>query len=222
MHFTAELAAEVGVSELMESFDDDHAGVEKQQIVWGEDTLALILDSREGIGDDLEAEPDDDQPDQSANGADQLTEERQSALEESVGVEQREPHEHEIHELSADFALAAFAVTFEQLGAILREVVLQEVCEIELGEQLDDRFLTGSVVGSAIDRFLPGLLDGFAGAHARYKVVGCRAQAKELIAERIFEDIPAFSAEVLATNVDPGAQADLLAGDAVPGFAKRG
>src|SRR5438105_928791 len=67
---------------------------------------------------------------------------------------------------------------------------------------------------------MPGLLDGFSGAQPCYEFIGGRAEPKELVAERILQNVPAFPAEILTPDIDAGAKADLLARNPVPGLTK--
>ena len=130
MNFAAVTTAKISVAELVERLDDDQAEIKEKQIVGGQKTLALRLE-RAHIGHrEAQAEGGHQRPKRRAKGADQRANHRQGAHKKTVRVQQWEAHEHDVHKLETQLALAAFFVALEQLRAVGRQVILQQVCKI--------------------------------------------------------------------------------------------
>ena len=105
---------------------------------------------------------------------------------------------------------------------VLGEIVLQQSGPIKLSEQLYDGFLAGGFVRELFQTFLPNCFDRSVGAQPGDEFVGGGLQPKELIAERVFQDMPAPAAKVLPAHANAGAKADSLIGDPVPRLAEGG
>ena len=83
-----------------------------------------------------------------------------------------------------------------------------------------ESLLAGRSVRKKLEAFFPDFFHGPVGAEARHKFVGGGTEAEKLITERIFQDVPAFAAKILAAHLHARPQADVLGGDAIPGLAE--
>src|SRR5581483_6180814 len=118
--------------------------------------------------------------------------------------------------IGADFALPPLFIAFKQLRAVGGEIVLEEVGEIELGEELDHRLLAWRMIGETVKALLPDFLDGAIRAQARDELICLGSQPEILIAERILQDDPTLATIVLPPHLDVRTQANPLIGHPVP------
>ena len=139
--FAAEPPAKIGMAEFVERLDQDQAEVEQEQVVRRQQSLPCTRNAPKLSGPMFNPKPTTSSQSSAPNGLINLPHHRQRANQKTVRIEQRKPHEHDVQELEADFALPAFLVTLEQLRAVGGQVVLQQVGEIKLRKQLNDRFL---------------------------------------------------------------------------------
>ena len=76
-------------------------------------------------------------------------------------------------------------VAVEELGAVRGGFEVEKVGEVELGQELDDVFLAGGMVGIALQALLPYLLHGPVRAEAGDEIVRLGAQAEILVVEGV-------------------------------------
>ena len=113
-------------------------------------------------------------------------------------------------------------MALEELARVGRQVGDDQVGLVELGEQGDDLALAGRAVGIALETARPDFLHRLRAVEARDNVVGFGPEPEELVGEPVLGDMPALAAEVLFADRDGRAQAQALAGHAVPRFAEEG
>ncbi|MBM3838956.1 MAG: hypothetical protein FJ398_13510 [Verrucomicrobia bacterium] len=142
--------------------------------------------------------------------------------EESVRIEQWKPHEHDVQEPGPQRALTRLLESLEKLSRVVSAFVLEQSRAIELTQQLDHRLLARRAVGKLFQTFLPDFFHGAIRAKAGDEFVSGRLEPKELVAERVLQDVPAPAAKILPAHAHAGPEPNALIGDAVPRFAEGG
>lgn len=221
MDLTAIAAAGEGVAEFVEGFEQDEGEVEEDEVAGCEHALVLVESGVPVIGEVLEAETDEDEPEDGAEGAEEGAYDGEGPAEETVRIEDRDAEEHDVGEAGLELAAGALAIALEEGVGIAGAVVVEEVGLVELADEAEGGLLAGGFVGEAAQTFLPGLVDGTVAAEAGDEFVGGGAETEELVGERVFEHVEAFAAEGLAADAHSGVEGDALAGDAMPGFGER-
>ena len=222
MHLAAVALAEGRVAKLMQRFDEHQAEVKQREVVGRKRRLALHLQVVHMLEGDVEGCAHHCQPEQHARGADEPADIGQREVEQRVWIEQREPREHDVQQARLSFPLAGLFKALEQLRRVSGLIVKEEVCLVELAQQLDHRLLSGSRVRKLLDAFLPDLLDRAVRPKPANERPRLRAQPEELLVERVLQYDPALAAENLPPGIDTLAQGDLLVRDAIPGLAEGG
>ncbi len=220
VNFPAKPPAHRGVTELMDDLDQHEAEVKEREISRRKHRLRLVRELRRVIDRDFHRETHDGQPHERAERADHALEQRLQFSQQLIRIEEREARAHEIHQGAAHLAGPAFRVTLEQLCAVRREIRVEQVRAVELGEKFQHVLLSGRALGIGLETILPHFLHCPIRPQPRNERIRFRAQAKELVVEWIVEHVKALAAKNLPLDADMRTQRDPLAGKAVPGFAE--
>ena len=95
---------------------------------------------------------------------------------------------------------------------------LQEIGGVKLAEELDGLALGGGFIAELLVGQRPGLADGALAVQEADEAVGGFGQAEEGVVGVVLDDMPGQPAEMLAGNLDGGAEARVKVRDAVPGL----
>jgi hypothetical protein len=163
---------------------------------------------------------DDDEPDDRAELAEQHAGDRHPELEEAVRVPQRDAWEQDVHQPALHLPLLLLLVAAEQDGRVGRDVGVDQVGRVQVAEDLDDLGLRRRVVGELPAGQVPRLGHRARAVEQPDEAVGRVAQAVELVARGVADDVPPLAAVVLPRDLRAGAQLGPQVGHAVPGLGE--
>jgi len=195
MDLSTEAFACSGMAELVERFDDDQTDIKQKQIVWGQDTLKLVHGHIEPVYDYFDRHDHDNDPDGGADRRKNGPYERFRFVQHPIRIQQGQPKKHDAEQFGPKFFLLPLSKSLEELGAVGRLFKIEQVAEVELGQQLYHVFLSRRLVWISLQAFVPYLFHGPIRLEADDKVIGLGAKAKKLIAERIAKEIPRLPAK---------------------------
>lgn len=81
-------------------------------------------------------------------------------------------------------------ITFDHFGGVRRDIRLQQVCRIQLGEQVDHFALGRGVVAELPDRLIPDIIDSPLPVHQTDKEVDRRRKAVGPARRVVLDDVP--------------------------------
>ena len=144
------------------------------------------------------------------------------ALEEPVRVPQRNARKEHVHQPVLHLPLGKLLVPAKQNGGVRGDVGVDQVCGIEMAEDLDDFGLRWRIVFERPAYQFPGLFHRARAIEKADKAIGGVREAMILVACRIAHDIPAFVAVELPRDLCTSPQARFEVCDAIPRLGKCG
>jgi hypothetical protein len=112
------------------------------------------------VNDELAGQHHRHQPEESTPTAYKKPDDRQDPLQQIFRIEEGETDKHDAFEFGLELPLFAAAVPVEKFGAVGRQLIIEEVGKIELSQELNHIFLTGSAVRISFNTGFPDLLHG--------------------------------------------------------------
>lgn len=118
MHAASEMPAQIGVTKLVGHFQQGEPGVQQEPIVRGQDSFRLPGQFRGMIDGHFGRPSHRPDPHSQPHRTRQPPDPGQGALQERVGIPQREPGKHDAQQPGLPLALSPLSAALEQAGTV--------------------------------------------------------------------------------------------------------
>jgi len=207
VHLAAPGLGGIGVAQLVHRLDQREGQRHQQEVLGREHPVDHPAEQLVGMQDrqrhpgQHQRQPHDEAPD-----GENRTHQRHGAVEEGVGVEERQTHRQRVAQPGDQGLSRLIVVTAAHLGDVRGHVAGDQVGAMQLGQQADHLGLGRRVVLEPGAGRLPERLHGASPVHQRQHQV--RRRAQPVIAPRVavLHHEPGLAAKALPVDIDMAAQ----------------
>ncbi len=211
-----------GVAELVADLDEHKTQIQKHEVRRVQHVGALSHQLTEVADGEKSSGAHQHQPQQQSRPTVDGTDQAHPAIQQGVGIEQRDAKKEKVGQISQHFPLNPPAIAIEQTRGVGRQIDVQQVHRVELAQEVNRLALGRGGIAEAFVAQTPDLGHRSSPVEGTGKLVGVFVHPGELAVGGVLQHVPEPAAEGLPTNPDFGQQSRPQARHAVPGFMECG
>jgi len=160
------------------------------------------------------------QPQHHSKSAENRPQQRPAAIQEGVGIPQRDADRHRVDEALQQFLALLLATTLGEFVNVGWQFGLQQVASVQLRQQADHFVLRRGVLAGFGGDLGPHLVDRALAVHQLDDSVRGRAETMQLARSAIVQHVPRLATKALTMDARMCAQFGAQLGDTIPGGAE--
>ena len=211
------------MSQLVQGLDGREEQPQHDQIAGGEQPVQRAAGEVVPVhGEENGRGNHDGQPEHRPGPAPERSRQRRQGAQEPLRIDEGNAPGEEAPEPRPPAPPLGAIVALQDLGGVGRNVALEDVARVELGQEADDLVLRGTIVAEPGRGGLPDLLHGAAAVHEADHLVGGGREAMKALGRAVLQHVPRLAAVALTVNARVAAQPGLQPRHPVPGRAEQG